>query len=160
MIRETMKESEKVYQTRAKQKSEIEAKLDKLEERLINEEIDSNTFKKWRVKLFQQLGVLDEELNNLRTGSLQVKWNRLSKVLPRMNNLRSFFDSASPQSRQKLLRVGFDGNLIYSGGRYRTKNVHPALQSNALKAKKIGLIEIDEPLTCSGKIPSCTPDGS
>lgn len=143
-LHELMKDTEKVYQLRAKQLGDLDKKLDKLEERLINEEIDISTFKKWKMNLSKQKSVLEEELNNLRKGSFESKWNHVSKVLPTMKNLKAYYDKATPHGRQKLLKVWFDGNLTFSDGRYRTGSVHQALRFNILKAKKLGLIDIDE----------------
>ncbi len=38
-------------------------------------------------------------------------------------------------------------------------HIHPALSHNVLAIKEKGLLEIEEPLSSSGKIPSCTTYG-
>ncbi len=156
LLKEATKEAGKIAASRLGQVKEVDAKLDNLEERLIESVIDSATYKKWRDKLLQQKALLENDLNKIRRNDLDFKWNKLQAILPKMTSLKDIYLMSTPVVWQKLLRTVFEGNLTYLEGRFRTPKVHPGLRPNILIAKQKGLLETEKPLTDFSEISRCT----
>lgn len=97
-----LSDSKKILAARKSQVMEIDRKIEKLEVRLMEDEIDGATYKKWKQKFATERAVLqhdiDSTLNNEQTG----KWNKLSRLLPQMTSIRTIY-KAAPAHRKIML---------------------------------------------------------
>jgi septal ring factor EnvC (AmiA/AmiB activator) len=65
---------------------EASEKLDKLEERLLKDEIEVSTYKKWFRKYSSDRATLQEDIKDLRSDHAS-KWVRLRELFPYLNDL-------------------------------------------------------------------------
>ena len=155
-IKNKMEEKTQAIGERKKQLEIIYSKLDRLEERLINDEIDGSTYKKWNNRLRQERAVIEDSLNQMTSEGVQGRFDKIKQYLPSLSNLGEVFNNANFKGKQLLLNTVFKLGITIKEGKLRTPYVHPALSHNILAIKEKGLLEIEEPLSSSGKIPSCT----
>lgn len=139
---------------------EIDRKIEKLEVRLMEDEIDGATYKKWKQKFATERAVLQHDIDSTLNNEQTEKWNKLSRLLPQMTSIRTIYKTAPAHRKLMLIKGVFKHNLTFFEGRFRTASIEPAFAANALKAKEKGLLDLEEPLSLSGKIPSCTTYGN
>lgn len=155
-IQSQILERANVVDERKKQLSQVKVKLERLEERLINDEIDGPTFKKWNARLTQERVVLEDSIEQLSIEGIHRKLDKVSRYLPLLANIGEIYKSADFKGKQLLLKTVFKVGITIKEGQLRTPYIHPALAHNVLNIKEKGLLETEEPLSSSGKIPSCT----
>ncbi|HEY9562079.1 MAG TPA: hypothetical protein VIR29_14960 [Anseongella sp.] len=127
-----------------------------LEEKMMNDEIETVTYKKWFSKYSEQKAHLQRALNQIRNNN-QNHWNRLSKKLDLLTNLNILYDALNIRQKHMLLNGVFDRGLVYSDGAYRTPWLHPALSHNQLKMKEKGLLYVEQPNDIWRQIPLSSP---
>lgn len=150
-------DTNKVLIARKKQLVDIEQKVDKLEGRLMNDEIDAVTYKKWLDKYRQEKAVIVDEIESLNDNSRSDKFEKLNHLLPKLSNLKDIYKMAKLEDKHSLIKGVFKLSLSYSEGKFRTPYILPAFVSNSLKAKEKGLLDFEEPLALVDKIPLCSP---
>lgn len=141
---------------RNKQLVQVRNKLERLEERLINDEIDGPTYKKWQGRLNQERVVLEDSIDQMSTEGIHRRFDKVKRYLPLLSDLGGVYNAANFNGKQLLLKTVFKVGISINEGRLTTPYIHPALAHNILAIKEKGLLEIEEPLSSSGKIPSCT----
>ena len=150
-------DSKKVFIARQKQLAEIEQKIEKLEERLMNDEIDGATYKKWLQRFKQEKAVIIDDLETAVSDDRESRFKRLEGLLPKLVNLKEIYKRANLQNKHALIRGVFKLSLSYFDGKFRTAYIEPMFARNALKAKEKGLLDFEEPIAFLGEIPSCSP---
>src|SRR3546814_17363407 len=108
-----------------------------LEEKMMNDEIETVTYKKWFSKYSEQTAHLQRALNQIRNNN-QTHWNRLSKKLDLLTNLNILYDALNIRQQHMLLTGVFDRGLVSSVGAYRTTWLLPALSNNQLDWQSVG----------------------
>lgn len=123
---------------------EIDRKVEKLEECLLNEQIEPSSYKKWYLKLKDQKSVLQQELNTSLNEYLLIQHN-LEKEMPRLINAKDVIENCNFSSKQKFLRIIFEAGLVYDGKVFRAPYIHPAFVylCNELEEKKLFILEND-----------------
>src|SRR3546814_7819216 len=127
-----------------------------LEEKMMNDEIETVTYKKWFSKYSEQKAHLHRVLNQIRNNN-QNHWNRLSKKLDMLTNLNILYDALNIRQKTMLLNGVFDRGLVYSDGAYRTPWLHPALSHTQLKLNEQGLLSVEQPNDIWRQIPLSSP---
>jgi hypothetical protein len=119
-------------------------KIERLEFKIINDEIEAKTYKAWYAKLSAQKGALENEIVELRKGKKTV-FDNLDEAIPLMTNLKNLYHGVSLEGKQLLLKTGFELGLTYNGSVLRTAMINPALVDNYLKIKDFGLLDMEQP---------------
>ncbi len=156
LLNDATKNQTTLLASREKQLKDIANKIDKLEERLMNDEINADTYKKWQRKFSQDKALLFDEIESSRSGQREQKLKKLNRLLPLMSNIRMIYSNATLSRKQSLIRGVFKHNLTYVDGTFRTASIEPAFRDNALIANKKGLLEIEEAKDIWDEIPSST----
>lgn len=139
--------------------AEIANKIDRLEERLMNEVIDEETYKKWMLKFRQDKTLLEEDIKYANMTSENHPLNILKDILPMLTNLRGIFQIATLTEKHALVKEVFKGKLVYENGSFRTAFINPVSESNILKVNEKGLLVVEKPSEIFGEVPPCTRDG-
>lgn len=109
-------------------KKALERKIDKLEEKLINEEISKVLFDKFMVKYKAEKEELQKENpgNQKKISNLDMLVN---KAIEKSQNLSQYWVSASFEKKQHIQRGIFPGKIYYNcqEGVYRTTEVNKAV---------------------------------
>lgn len=158
LLKKATVDNAQVLHERQKQLNDIDTKVDKLEYRLMEDEIDSSTYKKWLSKFRHERAVILKDIETIRNQGEDNKLQKLEKQLPLMTSIRSIYKEAPLRRKHSLVRGVFKHKLMYFDGRFRTPSLEPALQLNALKAKEKGFLDIEEPSKFGNEIPFSTLD--
>lgn len=156
-LQESTKESVGVFESRTKQLAEVNKKVDRLEERLMNDEIDGITYKKWLQKYSMERALLSDALLKATINVTDNKWKRIEALLPELTSLKNIYKIATLPRKQALIRGVFKHKLTYSEGAFRTPDVDAAFSANVLTAKEKGLLFLEQPNKIWDQISSCSP---
>ncbi|MBV7533825.1 recombinase family protein [Chitinophaga sp. sic0106] len=108
-----------------KEIAEIEQKCERLEECLLNDQIEPSSYKKWYSKLREQKSVLQKEIDDLARES-QALQEKFGRIIPLLLNAKNVFDHCKMASRQRFMRKIFEAGLIYDGKIFSASYLHPA----------------------------------
>ena len=156
-LKEATKNNSSIVEARTRQLTEINNKVDKLEERLMNDEIDGVTHKKWLQKYSNERTLLSEAIVNASQGLGANKWHKIESLLPKLTSLKGIYQIATLPRKQALIRAVFKHNLTYVNGMFRTPSIEPAFLDNSLKAKEKGLLDVEQPSDIWDKVPYSSP---
>ncbi len=151
----------KTVHLKAKQQ-EFEAvagKIVKLEEKMINDQIEASTYKVWFAKLNSQKGALEREIMDLKKDNKNI-FERLDEAIPVLSNLKNLYCLLTLEGKQMLLNKVFEVGLIYDGEVLRTPMIHPALIRNYLSIKEKRPILVDQPDDFLLNLEGCTAYGN
>jgi site-specific DNA recombinase len=157
-LEKVMQEKKRSLAIKRARSAELESKIEKLEERLINDEIETITYKKWMTKLSAEKGSLQLEIETLQK-NLSHPFQRLEQAIPVLTNLKALYSSLKLNGKQALLNKVFEGRLIYDGVQLRTPQLNSCLLHNYLKIKEKGLLVTEQPLENLGSSPVRTAYG-
>jgi site-specific DNA recombinase len=134
---------------------EVVEKIERLEYKMINDEIEASTYKVWFRKLSAQRAVLENEIASLKKSKKSI-FDELDEAIPLLTNLKSLYGEVSLEGKQLLLKTGFELGIIYDGSRLRTAMINPALVDNYFNMKEKGLLLVEQPDEFLMKNYSCT----
>jgi site-specific DNA recombinase len=137
----------------------IEAKIDGLEEKMVNDEIENATYKKWFKKFSVRKSILEAEIIELNKPDDE-NLSRAVRLIPALLDLKAIFKRATVFQKHSILREVFKGGLTYVGDTFRTPFLHPALAHNELIIKEKGLLFAEQPYQNLGKITGCSENGT
>ncbi len=155
-LKKSLGERESQLKAKTNQLADVNRKTLKLEERLMNEEIEASTFKNWFQKYSSERALLLKEISGLKQDESD-KWARFEKLFPALTNLLEIYEKANISAKNKLVKAVFKHNLSYSEGAFRTPPINDAFALNYLNANKKGLLFVEQPLVFSGQNPFCSP---
>lgn len=149
-----------IITARQKSISEIQKKMDKLEERLVNDEIDSAFYKKWHEKFRKDMAMMNDELSQASRLQKDNPVSRIEALAPYLTNMSYIYQLGNLKEQHALIQAVFKQNLTFSDGAFRTPSINPIFAANALIAKEKGLLFVEEPQTIWEQVPSSSEDGS
>lgn len=153
-----LKDSNQLKETKEQKLKEVTTKIERLEERLIKDEIEPITYKKWFAKLSAEKGSLEVEIANLSKNRTNL-FEKLQQAIPILTNLKNLYLSITLSGKQALLNKVFEGGLIYDGHTLRTPRLHPALIHNYNNIKQKGLLFSEQPDQNFANSTACTAYG-
>ena len=115
-------------------------KLFSIEEKWIANTITQDTFDRWFSKISStklSLQAAIERLNGDQEGIYKI----VRRNLEFLSDLKSVYQKADPIEKQELIRIGFDNNLYYKEGMYRTPTMIEILSHNSNKMRELGLLD-------------------
>lgn len=131
-----LKDAQVVKEKQAEAKKEelntVKVKIERLEERLVNDEIEADTYKKYYRKFQTEKALLTEEVSYLKE-SVSDKLDRQLELLPYLVNLSAIYDKANLNQKHSLLCGVFKHGLTYKESAFRTPYLNPAFRHNLLK---------------------------
>lgn len=108
--------------------------VEHVKEKMVNDEIENATYKKWFKKFSVQKSIIEAEIMELN----KPKDDNLSRavhLIPALLDVKAIFNKATIFQKHSILREGFKGGLTYVGDAFRTPFLHPALAHNELIIK-------------------------
>ncbi len=90
---------------------EVNKKIDNLEEKLMNDQIDSQTYKKWFKRLRGQKAILEGEIQELNKEQ-STSWITAEKLLPSLTNIPEIFEKANIFQKHSFLREVFKAGHV------------------------------------------------
>jgi len=132
----------------------VEARIESAENKLFDDTINGDTYKKWMRKFSAERARLLDELIYLEQ-DLEDSLNQELLVLPYLLNLPQIFEEASINQQHAILNEVFKQGLTFKEGMFRTPSINPCFESNRLKLKQLRLLEIEEPCSETSPVPLC-----
>jgi len=150
----------KIKQERLKEKIEaltaVNEKIYKLEERLMNNEIESSTYQTWFKKFKEEKAVLELALDDKKKPKVDTSDDMIERLLPELSNIYQIYEKGNIIQKHTLIRGVFKDNLLWGGGMFRTAFVDPVFYDNVLKVKEKGLLFYEQPFQFSNLNPVST----
>lgn len=143
-LKKSLGERESMLKAKSQQLSEVARKTEKLEERLMNEEIEASTFKNWFQKYSSEKALLVKEISSLKQDQSD-QWKRFDRLVPALTNLFDIYEKADLTAKNKLAKAVFKHNVVYSEGAFRTPSVNNAFALNYVKTNEKRLLFIEHP---------------
>jgi len=129
-----------------------ESKLHAMEEKLIEDKIDFETFQKWRKILKEKIANITSEIEHLSM-TIGSKEKELLRHLPILSDFKTLYEKYDLIAKRELLTLVFDRKLHYENGCYRTPYINAGLSHNILKMKEKGVLFKTEKRDCISTIP-------
>lgn len=139
--------------------ADLEGKIERLEEKMMNDEIEPNTYKKWFGKYAGEKAFLTSEIQKLKAHD-KSNWEKIMKLLPTLLDIPGIFEKAEINDQHSLIREVFKHPLTYKDGQCRTPTINPAFAHNYLKIKEKRLLDIEQPPLDLSANPMCTQSGN
>ena len=140
-IKTRLKTEEKaIAETKAALK-DTALKIDGLEEKFLNDDIDGATYKKWRSRMETDRRELSAKLADLQR-PIEDRWAKYLSILPKLTSLGILFAKADTHQKQAFINLVFDSGLSYDGATYRTHHLNAAFAHKALEINKKGYLQI------------------
>lgn len=147
----------KLKQQRQQEKFEslklVNEKIYKLEERLMNNEIESSTYQTWFKKFKEEKAALEYALSDDRKSKVDSSDDIIERLLPELSNLFQIYEKGNITQKHTLIRGVFKDNLSWGSEMFRTTFVDPAFYDNILKVKEKGLLFYEQPFRILGLSP-------
>ncbi len=134
-------------------------KLTTVEDKYFGGKVNEDTYQRWAKELSTRISQTKAKIQRMGQDHRALH-ERMYSVLDRLTDLKFVYKSISVSDGQELLRVGFDRNLYYQGGIYRTPTLIKTLAHNELKLREKGLLLIDKKGDSFSRIPLGGAEGS
>ncbi len=118
----------------------VNEKIYKLEERLINNEIENETYQRWFKKLKEEKANLEYEMRDDKKSKLGSTEGIVERLLPELSNIHQIYDKGNITQKHTLIKGVFKDNLSWGEGMFRTTFIDPIFNDNLLKINKKGLL--------------------
>lgn len=156
MLVEPIKLKQERYKEQLKELQEINQKIYRLEEKFMNDEIESETYQKWFKKLKEDKALLEYALNGKEKPKINENTDIIERLLPRLGNLYELYDKGNITQKHTLIRGVFKDNLYWADGSFRTKFLDLTFHDNLLKVNEKGLLFNEQPFQKSDINPLST----
>lgn len=134
-----MKESGRKKARLLREVSELEEKIHNMEDRYFAGKIADATFKKWSGIYSRDLNGKRAELTRINEQSEDV-WERVDNYRQYLTGLSKLYNSVSVETKQRLVRAIFPGQLFRTSEGFGTKQLNELLALNANGIKGLQLI--------------------
>lgn len=109
-LKKSLAKKESSVKAKTASLAEVSRKIEKLEARLMDEEIEASTYKTWFQKYSSERALLLQELGSLKQAGAN-KWQRFEKLMPALSSLYDIYEKASFTAKTKLVKAVFKHNL-------------------------------------------------
>lgn len=121
--------------------------------------ITYDTYERWFSNITNNKIALKASIERLSTNQDRT-YNILQKNLDKLSDLEYVFTHSNTLQKQKLVNLGFERNLYYQNGMYRTPTKVEMLSHNHLIMKEKGLLEWHKKRGNFSIPPLSGPDGT
>lgn len=138
LLKETPIQKQNNLSSKANLLREVNSKIESLEEKFLNHEIESSTYQTWFKKYSLEKAKLTGEVKDRGLGQAKEKSAKLSRLLnfiPNLKNLYAIYEPADLFQKHSLVRGVFKDNLSYADGMFRTPYLNPIFNHNILNIK-------------------------
>lgn len=139
----------KELEARQRNLKEVQTKLDRLQEKYILDEISKDVYSKFQSQWLKEKYSTEATIADLQRPAGEV-WQRYEDTLQGLSNLANIYDAANVYQKQGFIQIGFDNQLSYSGGVYRTGYMLPLFMPKLATLKEKGLLYYQQPLSVLG----------
>jgi site-specific DNA recombinase len=125
----------------------------------MNDEIESNTYKKWFKKYSCEKATLLSQIETLNQNHSN-KWITLQQMLPCLTQIPNIYRFANVCQKHSFTREVFKHGLIFKDCTFGTPYINPVFAHNEMILKQKGLLLIQQPSSYSEETPIRSEIGS
>ncbi|HWB27721.1 MAG TPA: recombinase family protein [Chitinophagaceae bacterium] len=148
-----MKDNSKTLADKQRELAKVEASLQSLEQKWIEEKVTFETYNRWFRDYTHQRSYLRAQVKSL-SGNVDTSHSLLIKHIHELTDMGYIYTRANTVQKQQLVRVVFDNGLYFENGSYRTPFIIPQLSHNELIMREKQLLFVDKKGDFFSKIPS------
>ena len=145
-------EGERQLREKKQQLENWQGKLFALEEKWLSDQISRDTYERWSGNYNSEINVIGADIHRLGKQDSHLL-NVLSRNLSMATDMRGMFEKADTITKQEFIKVGFDNNLYYENGIYRTPTMLDCLAHNHLIMREKKLLIFQKKGDFPEKIP-------
>jgi site-specific DNA recombinase len=146
-------EGQKMLKEKESQLERLQEKLFAVEEKYINDQITKDTYDRWCNNYNGEIYALKKDVARLGKQETHLI-SILNRHISTITDIRGMYETADTTSKQEFVKLGFDNNLYYENGIYRTPTMLECLSRNHLKMRDKGLLIFDKKRDFQAEIPS------
>jgi uncharacterized coiled-coil protein SlyX len=158
-INEQLKERSSSSENIRRQISSLSKKIDSVEEKYINNDLDKSTYAKWKSTYHSERSALQQSLSSLQQPVEEI-WQNYQDSLGMLGSLHWCYQAASVEDKQGIIREVFNNQLYYQDSIYRTTYLLSIFHHKALTLKEKRLLIYEKPLEEIGKFDGSAPHGN
>jgi site-specific DNA recombinase len=143
-LKERLAQRDHHMQQKQGQISDLEKKIDSVEEKYFTGDLDKETYGKWKMRYHTDRSLLNAQLADLRQ-PLEQTWAKYRDCTDHLANLQWIFNKGTVQQKQAFIRLVFNNQLYYQEGTYRTPYILPPFAGKAALLAEKRLLIIDQP---------------
>jgi site-specific DNA recombinase len=152
-----LKDKELLMQDKKRELAALNVKMDNVEEKFINDQLDPEAYKKWKHRYQVEIANCQQYLTDYSQPIDRIM-SQYTEHMDKLGNLLYFYERADLHEKQSFIRQVFKSNLYYREGIYGTTYLLPVFLPNALILKEKRLLEIEQPSINTAKSQHCAPD--
>jgi site-specific DNA recombinase len=158
-VKEALSLRGKEVEIKKEQLASAEKKLASLEDKLLEDIIGSETYKRGFKKFSIEISRLKSEIADLSEDLLEKTREQIA-LIPELLRLPAIFELATLNQQHSILNRVFKDGLTFKDGMFRTRSLNRSFLHNYLELNKNGLLFLEQPIEDLSKIPFCGPDGT
>lgn len=155
-INNELKQAQGRIMEQQQQLSEIEKKIDNLEEKFFSNDIDRPTFTKWKMRYHTDQQIIQQRLADLRRPGSETL-EQYSATIGRLSDLHWLYHQGTTEQQQAFVRLVFNSQLYYQHSSYRTPWILPVFAAKEQTLKEKGLLIIDHQTSKADELKECAP---
>lgn len=155
-IKDQQSIQDELLHAKKKELAGFQQRLDNVEEKFINNELDAAAYQKWKARYQQEIAISQKYITEI-SQPLEQQLIFFRDNLPKLGQLHHHYQLADLHTKQAILRTVFNSQLYYSEGCYRTPYILPAFALKAATLQEKKLLIIEQPSQNSDKILGCAP---
>jgi len=129
-----------VMDARRSQIMAVDVKIESLEEKYINGQIDFDAYQRWKPRLVEEKSSLETEYRSMLRRAASARNDKM-KILSSIKNIHDIFDLCSPLYKQRLLRHMFK-SLVFKDSRFEIALNNSYFSSSLQDAGRLGLVHL------------------
>lgn len=142
LLKDRLQQQQKQLMQQRTQYSKLQEKIESLETKWINNQIQFETYDRWFSSFNQERITLTASIEALQRDSSRAN-DLLRTNLQQLQHIDLIYEKAGITEKQELVRRVFDSSLYYQNRTYRTAYVMPVFAHNLLILKQKQLLEVD-----------------
>jgi len=132
-----------VAKDKKKELDEIKGRLNAVEEKWINNEINKDTYDRWYSTYSEHIVKLTLAIERLSINHGQA-FEILDRNLNMLSDIGSIYEQADTLKKREFVNLVFDSNLYYESGIYRTPTMLDIFSHNASKMEEKGYLKYNK----------------
>lgn len=153
-----MKDDKKLLEEKKRELAAEETKLFSIEEKWISNKINHDTYDRWFSTINNNKITLKASIERL-SGDRNKIYDIVQRNLELLTDLKFVYTKSDTIKKQELIRLGFDNNLYYQDGIYRTPTMLEVLSHNSQVMREKGLLIYEKKREIFSNPPLSGPDG-
>ena len=157
-IHENLKSNEDRIHKLERELSALDAKIDSIEEKYIDNKLTDADYQKWKSRYSIERMNLAGTIQELEE-PVSSAWGKYSSCLERLSDIGFIYNIGTLHAKQSFNRLVFDNKISHVDGSYRTPYLHPLFSLKAPILAEKRLLYVEQPSIFTGKIPEVPQTG-